>query len=240
MAPHLVWLSGKFHGPRSLSGYSHFVGVHQIRVRHTRDIIFKSMQYIILVTWLIHTCLFVNMNTLQSTLLGLLWYTFFRPWKKKQRALNSHYLQHDSVTDDRLLSHCFLWKKEREIHRRKSHSKVKRNAWVSLAQPPSSTAGKPRHVDGWSPVASSPSQGTTFGSHVPRLQLWIFHNQHRRETVASTLNKENEMPQNKSIMFLLNTPCFAFCYYLRSRLNAKLKKKKVDNSLQITHSSITW
>ena len=146
MAPHPVCLPGKFYGQRSLAGYSHFVGVHQIRVSHTSDFIFKSMQYIILLTWLIYTCIFVNMNTLQSTLLGLSWYTLFRPWKKKQRALNSHYLQHDSITDDKLLSHCFLWKKEREICRRKSHSRVKRNAWVSLAQPPLSAAGKPRHT----------------------------------------------------------------------------------------------
>ena len=146
MAPHPVCLPGKFYGQRSLAGYSHFVGVHQIRVSHTSNFIFKSMQYIILLTWLIYTCIFVNMNTLQSTLLGLSWYTLFRPWKKKQRALNSHYLQHDSITDDKLLSHCFLWKKEREICRRKSHSRVKRNAWVSLAQPPLSAAGKPRHT----------------------------------------------------------------------------------------------
>lgn len=65
---------------------------------------------------------------------------------KKKKALNSHYLQHDSITDDRLLSHCFLWKKERAIRRRKSHSRVKRNAWVSLAQPPLSAAGKLRHA----------------------------------------------------------------------------------------------
>ena len=145
MALNLVCLPGKFHGQRSLAGCSPFVGVHRIRVSHTSDFIFKSMQYIILLTWLIYTCLFVNMNTLQSTLLGLSWY-ILQALKKKQKALNSHYLQHDSITDDRLLSHCFLWKKEREICRRKSHSRVKRNAWVSLAQPPLSAAGKPRHA----------------------------------------------------------------------------------------------
>lgn len=64
-------------------GLCHFVGVLWIRVSHTKDTILKSMQCIILVTRFICTCLFVNVNTLQSKLLGLLLCAFFSHCKNK-------------------------------------------------------------------------------------------------------------------------------------------------------------
>lgn len=42
-----------------------------------------------------------------------------------------------------------------------------------------------------------------------------------------TLNNENEIPQSKSMTFLLSTLHFVLSYYLQSSLSAKpLKKKK--------------
>ena len=78
------------------------VGVHRLRAR---NIIFNSMQHIILVTRFIHTCPFVNANTLWSKLSRLLWYTFLRPWGEKCSEFTLPSAQH-GVTDDRPTVSC--------------------------------------------------------------------------------------------------------------------------------------
>lgn len=130
----------------------------------TKNIILKSMQCKILVTWFICAHLSVNMNTLQSKLSGLFWGTFFSPWKK-QMALNSHYLRHNSEYQMKTTFPLFNVK-EWERFRRKYHFRVKRSAWVSSAQPLFTVAG-PRKTETCDKQLQALPQATVSGSAHP-------------------------------------------------------------------------
>lgn len=138
-------------------------------------------------------------------------------------ALNSHYLQQDWITDDRLLSIVLCERmKEKYVEEKPFSNEKKCLSWLSTTTIYCSrTPGKQRNLR----LLCDQQLEVTHEQRCLALgpqnfSFQRFCNQQKWKTVVSTLHKENSIPQSKNMIFLLKIFLFVL-YYFRSSLSAK-------------------